>query len=188
MQSERQQQSWRLHVTAKATNFNFRLRFAAATFKPTWNFSFFRLSILLKLPKFALTFASHPAQPAHGRGFFTTKFMKIVHKLRPKLPKQKESNIPYLKDPLRIGFWVMGILAFVAQFISMNGQQGILMLGVGYLLLLFWKMKITKLLNLVTFFLVVVGTIFYYLVFNFDCNYSYWEYMGRSWNKMVNFK
>jgi len=99
MQSERQeqQQSWRLHVTAKANNFNFRLRFVAATYKPTWNFSFFRLSILLKLPKFALTFASHPTQPAHRPGFFTTKFMKIVRKLRPRLPRKKESNVPYLK-------------------------------------------------------------------------------------------
>ncbi|KAK7374070.1 hypothetical protein VNO80_07495 [Phaseolus coccineus] len=186
MQSERQeqQQSWRLHVTAKANNFNFRLRFAAATYKPTWNFSFFRLSILLKLPKFALTFASHPTQPVHRPGFFTTKFMKIVRKLRPRWPRKKESNVPYLKDPLRNGFWVMGILECVARSISKNGHRGIVML-VGYLLLLFWKMKIAKLVNLVTF-LGVVGTIFYYLFFNFDCNYSYWEYMGRSWNKMVN--
>ncbi|TKY65675.1 hypothetical protein E2542_SST08535 [Spatholobus suberectus] len=187
MQSEREQQSWRVHVTAKANNFNFRLRFAAAaTYKPTWNFSFFRLSILLKLPKFALTISSHPTQPAHGRGFFATKFKKIVHKLRPRLPKKKESNVPHLKDPLRVGFWVMGFLACLAQSIK-NGQRGIATLAsLGSLLLLFRKLKTAKLMKLVTFFLVVVGTIFYYLFFNFDYNYNYWEYMGRSWNKMLN--
>ncbi|WVZ06755.1 hypothetical protein V8G54_020101 [Vigna mungo] len=193
MPSERQQQqqqSWRLQVTAKANNFNFRFRFAAATYKPTWNFSFFRLSILLKLPKFALKFASHPTQPPHRPGFFATKFMKIVHKLRPRLPRKKESNVSYPKlnrvtyqDPHRVGFWVMGILACVARSISKCGERGMVMLGsLGYLLLLFWKMKIV---NLVAF-LMVVGTIFYYLFFNFDSNYCYWEYMGRSWNKMVN--
>ncbi|RDX71463.1 hypothetical protein CR513_49183, partial [Mucuna pruriens] len=186
MQSEREQQSWRVHVTAKANNFNFRLRFAAATYKPTSNFSFFRLSLLLNLPKFALTITSHPAQPTRARGFFATKFIKIVNKLRPPLPKKKESNVPYLKDPNRIGFWVMGFLACLAQSINKNGQRGIVMLAsVGSLFLLFRKLKMTKVMNLVTFILVVVGTIFYYLFFYFDYNYNYWEYMGRSWNKML---
>ncbi|QCE12101.1 hypothetical protein DEO72_LG10g3342 [Vigna unguiculata] len=159
---QQQQQSWKLQVTAKANNFNFRLRFAAATYKPTWNFSFFRLSILLKLPKFALRFASHPTQ--HRPGFFATKFMKIVHKLRPRFPRKKESNVSYPKvnnltyqDPLRVGFWVMGILARVARSISNNGQRGIVMLGsVGYLLLLFWRMKTV---NLVAFLVVIVFTV-----------------------------
>lgn len=99
MQSETEQQSWRLHVTAKANKFNFRLRFAAAThrYRPTWNLSFFRISILLKLPKFALRINSHPTNPTRGRGFFATKFTKILHRLRPRLPKKKESNAPCLK-------------------------------------------------------------------------------------------
>ncbi|KAG5014226.1 hypothetical protein GLYMA_09G275200v4 [Glycine max] len=185
MQSETEQQSWRLHVTAKANKFNFRLRFAAAThrYRPTWNLSFFRISILLKLPKFALIINSHPTNPTRGRGFFATKFTKILHRLRPRLPKKKESNAPCLKvnDPIRSGFWIMGILAFLAQ-------RGIGMLAsVGSLLLLFRKLKIAKLVNLVTFFLVVVGTIFYYLFdYNLDYSYNnYWQYMRRSWSKMV---
>lgn len=99
MQSETEQQSWRLHVTAKANKFNFRLRFAAAThrYKPTWNLSFFHLSILLMLPKFALSITSHPTNPTHKRGCFATKFMKIVHILRPWLPKKKEPHVPCLK-------------------------------------------------------------------------------------------
>ena len=93
-----------------------------------------------------------------------------------------------LQDPIRVGFfWVMGFLAFLAQSIYKNGHRGIVMLAsVGSLLVLFRKLKIAKLVNLVTFFLVVVGTIFYYLFFNFDYSYNnYWQYMRRSWSKMV---
>ncbi|KHN40627.1 uncharacterized protein LOC114396040 [Glycine soja] len=191
MQSETKQQSWKLHINAKANNFNFRLRFAAAThrYKPTWNLSFFRLSILLMLPKFALSITSHPTNPTHKRGCIATKFMKIVHILRPWLTKKKEPHVPCLKinDPIRVGFfWVMGFLAFLAQSICKNGHRGIVMLAsVGSLLVLFRKLKIAELVNLVTFFL-VVGTIFYYLFFNFDYSYNnYWQYMRRSWSKMV---
>ena len=72
---------------------------AAAThrYKPTWNLSFFHLSILLMLPKFALSITSHPTNPTHKRGCFATKFMKIVHILRPWLPKKKEPHVPCLK-------------------------------------------------------------------------------------------
>lgn len=94
-----------------------------------------------------------------------------------------------LQDPIRVGFfWVMGFLAFLAQSIYKNGHRGIVMLAsVGSLLVLFRKLKIAKLVNLVTFFLVVVGTIFYYLFdYNLDYSYNnYWQYMRRSWSKMV---
>ncbi|KAK7394968.1 hypothetical protein VNO78_15509 [Psophocarpus tetragonolobus] len=182
MQSERQQhQSWRVHVTAKANNFRLRLRFAAATnrYKPT---SFFRLSILLKLPKFALTINSHPTHQTHGPGFLTNRLIKI----RPRWFKKKESNVPCLKDPISVGFWVMGFVPCLRQSISKHAQRGISMLApVGSLLLLFGKLKIARLVNLVTFFSVLVGAIFYYQFFNFHHNFNYWPYVGRTWNKMV---
>ncbi|XP_020237430.1 uncharacterized protein LOC109816750 isoform X4 [Cajanus cajan] len=145
MHSEREQ-SWRVLVTAKANKFNFRLRFIAATptHKPTSNFSFsfFRLSILLNLPKFALSINSHPTQP--------TRFIKFLHRFRPPLLKKKEPNAPHRKDLIRIiGFWVVGLLSCLALSVFMNGQRGIVMLSyVGSLLLLFRKLKMAKVMNL----------------------------------------
>lgn len=90
-----------------------------------------------------------------------------------------------------MGFLVMGFLACVAQSIyKNNGQREIVKLAsVGSLLILLGKLKMAKVMNIVRFFLVVVGTILCYLLFNFDYsnyNYNYWEYIGRSWHKMVN--
>ncbi|KAJ1407180.1 hypothetical protein SESBI_24498 [Sesbania bispinosa] len=91
METERKQQSWRIHISAKAHNFNFKLRLAAATYAPTWTLSFFRLSVLLNLPKkFVFRIRSEPKQE---RGFFATKVMKIVHKFRPRWPKNRSNNI-----------------------------------------------------------------------------------------------
>ncbi|KAK7340047.1 hypothetical protein VNO77_20739 [Canavalia gladiata] len=186
MQSQSQrEQSWRIRITAKGNNFNFALRFIASIHKPTWTFSFFSFSFLLNLPKFVLRITSHPTQPTHGRGFFTAKFMKIVHKFRHRFPKKRESNHLCVQGPVQIGFWVMGFLAFLAQSINKNDQRGIVILAfVGPFLLLLRKLKIAKFMNLAAFGLVVVVTLFCYHFLNFD--YNYWDLVRYAWNKMVN--
>ncbi|XP_057440342.1 uncharacterized protein LOC130732274 [Lotus japonicus] len=191
MEAEREQ-SWRIRITARANTFNFRLRFVAATYPLTWKLSFFRFSILLKLHKSVFRISSEPKQ---RRGSITSKFMKIIRKFRPRLPKTRPnvasdsiSNLSYPKDAIHFGFWVVGFLAFLAQSISKRDQKRILMVAsVGFCVasLLFKKFNIAKVTKLAALLLVAVAIVVlvYDLFSYFD--YNYWDYLGRyAWNKI----
>ena len=94
-----------------------------------------------------------------------------------------------LQDPIRIGFWVVGFLAFLAQSISYRDQKGIMMVasvGLFVASLLFNKFRLVKFMNLAALPL-VVAAIVCYLFSHF--NYHYWNYLGWSWsawNKIAN--
>lgn len=113
MEAQREQ-SWRIRITSKAKHFNFRFKFTALTHASTQTLSFFRFSILLNLPFFLFKFSSQPKK--HGRASF--KFMKIFHKFRPRLPRnrtnigandKRASNISYPKVNLEFN---LGLLLF----------------------------------------------------------------------------
>jgi hypothetical protein len=173
MEDDRDQQKWRIHLTAKAKRFNFRFRFKAATNQSTQTISFFRFSILLNLPHFLFTITSHPKKRS-PLSFINFKFKKFFLKFRPrkkpniaaktKISSNVSSPIQF-KDRVKIGKSYCERISMMVFFFA------------SYLLK---KLKMVKFMKFPAFLLVGAVTVVYYLFYYFN----YWEFIGRSiWNK-----
>ncbi|MED6146975.1 hypothetical protein PIB30_039750 [Stylosanthes scabra] len=183
MQSERDIQSWRIDATAKANGFNFKFKFRFNNLtNPNFTPTTWTLSCLLKIRKFTFRISSQKPQPKphaiitprrnEGR-FVRNKIMKIVHKFQARFKKKKkktennrltivatnteESRLPYPKDPIHVGFGVVGFLVFLAEsMISRRGLRGMVMVAS----LLFNKLRLViKFMNSAFFSLMVVAIV-----------------------------
>jgi hypothetical protein len=170
MEDDRDQQKWRIHLTAKSKRFNFRFRFKAATNPSTQTISFFRFSILLNLPHFLFTITSHPNNQS-PLSYINFQFKKFFHKFRPR-------NKPHIAAKTNF---------FHRVKTGKNYCERIGMMMFFFASYLLKKLKMVKFMNFPAFLLVGIVTMVYYYLFyyfNIHYNFNYWEFMGRSiWKK-----
>ncbi|XWS35409.1 hypothetical protein CRYUN_Cryun21dG0123900 [Craigia yunnanensis] len=139
MQAEKQLQSWKVNIQARAKNFNFKLK--ATKVLPTGNFH--RLSLLLRLHKFILKFqlksGSAVSISTEQKRTQKSTFLRLLEKLRLR-PAKKTLTIqhPDVKSVLNrlkqygnkksicASSLVIAIPALLMQSISKKDRKGII--------------------------------------------------------------
>ncbi|WRX21398.1 hypothetical protein QQP08_013885 [Theobroma cacao] len=196
MQAEKQQQSWKVSIQARAQNFNFKLQ--ATKILPTWKFH--RFSLLLRLHKFALKLQvksrSTLSISIQNKRTLKSTFLKLLEKLRIRRPKRTltvqhpgvKSVLNRLKQfanekAIYAGPLVIAILASLLQSISKKDIKGIITHA--SIILMYWILYYKRHIKgkTSTFWRVlIVGTAGFWVALHFGKGYRFQSMPGVGWH------